>query len=99
MRRVDGDVARATIAHLMLGPMAGDATIGEIQLHAHQVDAVGLVRRVLDMERGALLADDVGLGKTFTALALAKGQRTLAIVPAGLRALWMDAARRAEVDI
>ena len=99
MRRVAADVARATIANLMLGPVSRDATLGEVVLHAHQVDAVGLVRRVLDEERGALLADDVGLGKTFTALAVARGHRTLAIVPAGLRAVWIDAARRANVEL
>jgi superfamily II DNA or RNA helicase len=99
MRRVTADVARATIATLMLGPVSEDAAVGEIVLHPHQVDAVGLVRRVLDEERGALLADDVGLGKTFTALALARSRRTLAIVPAGLRAVWLDAARRADVEL
>jgi superfamily II DNA or RNA helicase len=96
---VTAAVARSTIAHRILGPPARDTQFGGIVLHAHQRDATGVLRRLLDDERGALLADDVGLGKTFTALALARGCRTLVIVPAALRDAWTDSARRMDVPV
>lgn len=41
---------------------------------------------------GALLADDVGLGKTYVAAALAREyERVLVVAPATLRAMWCDA--------
>src|SRR6185503_18608445 len=58
------------------------------------------IQRLLDEHQGALLADDVGLGKTFVALAVARGWGdTVVIAPAALRDTWRDAARRASVVI
>ena len=61
--------------------------------------AVAAVRR----HRGALLADGVGTGKTFIALAVAcaiePDRAVHVIVPAVLRDQWTDAARRAGVSI
>jgi superfamily II DNA or RNA helicase len=61
--------------------------------------ALAAVRR----HRGALLADGVGTGKTFIALAVARAiepdRAAHAIVPAVLRNQWNEAARRAGVSI
>jgi hypothetical protein len=53
--------------------------------------------------RGALLADPVGTGKTYVALAAARAvngpRRTTCLVPAGLRDQWERTAKRVCVDI
>jgi hypothetical protein len=49
---------------------------------------------------GAILADTVGLGKTYVALALARNaQHPVVVAPAALRTMWQDAARRAGTQI
>jgi superfamily II DNA or RNA helicase len=96
---VDGCEVRAAIATHVLGA-ATDARLGDVTLHAHQRDAVGRVRRMLDEHGGALLADDVGLGKTYAALAVARGEGcTVVIAPAAVRAHWSACAARAGVAI
>lgn len=90
-----GGEGRAALAHRLA---EGTATrLGEITLAAHQHDAAVRLRALLREHRGALLADDVGLGKTFVALAVARTyERVLVIHPAGLRPMWADALRRAQ---
>jgi superfamily II DNA or RNA helicase len=74
--------------------------VGDVWLHPHQRVAVARLLAMLDRHGGALLADDVGLGKTFAALAVARrAASTLVIAPAGLRRVWTDAARRAAVAV
>jgi hypothetical protein len=93
------DVRAAIAAHLGHG---GDwpATFGDVTLHPHQRDALARITRMLDEYRGALLADDVGLGKTFVALAVAREARSPVVVaPAAIRDQWLDAARRAAVAV
>ena len=95
--RVPGATARARIADAWLGREA-EPTLGSIALRAHQRDAVARARAALDTHGGALIADDVGLGKTFVALALAADARCPLIVgPASLRAMWADACARTSV--
>ena len=90
---------RATIAAHMLGRSAS-RRLGEITLHAHQREAVGRLRRMMGEHRGALLADDVGLGKTFTALAVAMGAANpMVIAPAAVRDHWLACARLARMSI
>ncbi len=75
---------------------AGPTHVGRIVLHAHQREAVRQLLPRLDTHGGALLADDVGLGKTFVALAVAEqygGAEILA--PAPLVSMWRDAIARA----
>jgi len=80
------------------GPCA--AHLGSIVLRPHQVAAVRELRAILRAAGGAVLADDVGTGKTYVALALARDARAPAVVaPAGLRAMWDDAAARAGVSL
>jgi hypothetical protein len=70
----------------------------------HQAEAVARARAVLGRFGGVLIADGVGLGKTFIALALAAlelraGGDAVAVVPAALREEWADAGRRVEVPV
>ena len=77
-----------------------DVRLGAVVLRPHQVDAVRQLRAAVDEGGGALLADAVGLGKTFVALALARAAcRPLVIAPVGLRSMWEEAARRTEVVV
>lgn len=100
MRVATAGEVRAIIAHHMYGPGASGQPLGEIRLRAHQHEASARVRRLLDIHGGALLADDVGLGKTFVALDIARdASRPLVIAPAAIRQTWLDAARRCGVDL
>src|SRR5690606_18940726 len=64
-----------------------------------QRDAVRRASRILAARRGVVVADSVGLGKTYVALALAEqelreGGRVLVVAPAALRRDWVPALRR-----
>ena len=99
MKHVAADVARAHVAQAWLEPDA-PMTLGSITLRPHQRDAVARARVALETHGGALIADDVGLGKTFVALALASSaRRALVVGPAALRAMWAQACTQAEIRI
>ncbi len=73
-------------------------------LLAHQADAVRRSRAILRRFGGVLVADGVGLGKTYIALALAvleRGQNgdAVAIIPAALRSEWARASRETGVTV
>jgi len=88
---------RALVANLWLGDQesAPVATIGRIALRPHQQSALDRVRQAIAEFGGALLADDVGLGKTFVAVALIRDVRhALVVAPAVLRDMWRDALDR-----
>ena len=88
---------RAAIAGRWLGAQGRDA-LGTVVLHPHQRAAAARLRTLLGEARGALLADPVGLGKTYTALSVARGSARLVVVaPAGLRTMWHDALAAAGV--
>lgn len=90
---------RATIAAHVLGDQAADE-VGEIRLRPHQRAAVSQLLRMIERHRGALLADDVGLGKTFVALAIAGRTPPACVVgPAAVRDHWLTSAARAGVPI
>jgi hypothetical protein len=70
----------------------------------HQADAVRRACAILSRFGGVLIADGVGLGKTFIALALAalereRGAEAAAVVPAALRPEWSLAFRQTGVTI
>ena len=70
----------------------------------HQADAVARAASILDRFGGVLVADGVGLGKTFIALALAAleregGGETAAVVPAALRHEWVQSCRQTGVPV
>ncbi|HVF39378.1 MAG TPA: helicase-related protein [Gemmatimonadaceae bacterium] len=89
------------------GEPSGDNTtspsadmLGHIVLHPHQQVAVNTVRMAIAEFGGALLCDEVGMGKTFVALAIASSvSKTLVIAPAVLRTMWQNAADRAMTTI
>ncbi len=91
--------ARAIIARCILGDEPAILRIGDITLHPHQCSAVARVRHMLTTHRGALLCDDVGLGKTYVALATAAAYRsTLIIAPACLVDMWRQALVATRLD-
>ena len=89
--------AQSRIARVLLGVDHGvDARMGELHLRPHQVTAVARILQIVEAYRGALLADAVGLGKTYVALAVAREYPTsLVICPAALRGMWEAAMRAA----
>jgi len=80
---------------------ARDGWVGEVRLRAHQRSAVVRVQRSIEEFGGALLADEVGLGKTYVALAvmarMPSAARACVVAPAALREMWAGAMRRAGV--
>lgn len=73
-------------------------TLGEISLLRHQRDGARRLRAILAQHGGALLADEVGLGKTYTALAVARDvTRVLIVAPAAVRTMWREASTRCGV--
>lgn len=84
----------ALMARLWLGEGTVKERHGSIVLRRHQHSALERIRRMLELYGGALLADDVGLGKTYVGAALATGyRRVLVVAPAALRAMWQKALR------
>jgi superfamily II DNA or RNA helicase len=74
------------------------SSLGTVVLRPHQREAVARIVRTLERERVALLADDVGLGKTYTAIAVAATARApLIVAPAALRDMWREALGAARV--
>jgi hypothetical protein len=91
------NAARGAIAAACLDPLPS-ATLGEISLRDEQRLVVARARRAIAAHGGVLVADDVGRGKTFVALALARGwPRRLIVIPSALRDAWNVAMRRADV--
>jgi superfamily II DNA or RNA helicase len=89
--------ARARIAEAV-SPDTAPPTLGSVTLKPHQQRAVARVNRMVARFGGCLLADDVGRGKTYVALAVAKQwRRPLVVVPASLRSTWQRAMQRAGV--
>ncbi len=87
--------ARARIADVA-APRPVPAELGEIRLHDDQRRTAARALEVIARDGGCLIADDVGRGKTFVALAVARHWRhPLAVVPASLRTMWAEALRRA----
>ncbi len=83
---------------------AGDS--GRIRLTRFQTDGVFRAKRILDQYNGVLVADSVGLGKSFIAAEIftevieRNRQRALLIAPAQLRdGMWRQFRRRYQVGI
>lgn len=77
-----------------------DPRLGKLYLRPHQQTAVSRLLEIMARYRGALLADAVGLGKTYVALAIAREHaRPLVICPAALRSMWDRAMATAALRI
>ena len=102
MRRCPPEVVRAIIARAVLGDDACGVAerVGSITLRPHQRAAVSRLRAILDRSGGAMLADRVGLGKTFVATALAAecSGDVLIVAPASLREMWRTALAKSGVE-
>jgi superfamily II DNA or RNA helicase len=63
--------------------------LGNVRLRPHQISAIRRIHAALNEFGGALLCDEVGMGKTFVALAVAQHFKSPIIVgPAVLRDMW-----------
>lgn len=94
------DVIRRVIAGEWLRADTVSPVLGSVTLRPHQLDAARRLRTLLADRGGALLCDEVGLGKTYVALALARSyERPLVVAPASLRDMWLAAARRSGIAI
>jgi helicase-like protein/SNF2 domain-containing protein len=93
------DCARRRIADVLIGEPEIARQLGTITLHDDQwrgaCQALGVVRQ----QGGVLVANDVGSGKTFLALAVARvlGRVTI-VAPAALRATWEKALHRSDMQ-
>lgn len=93
-------VVRRAIAEEWLRAEEISTELGAVTLRPHQLDAAQRLRVLLADAGGALLCDEVGLGKTYVALAVARAYgRTLVIAPASLREMWHAAAARSAVPV
>ncbi|MFN8580941.1 MAG: SNF2-related protein [Gemmatimonadaceae bacterium] len=71
--------------------------LGDLELFPHQRTGVARIESIIARHGGALLADDVGMGKTFTALAVAhESDRLLVVAPAALKDMWERAIVRCQ---
>lgn len=90
----------AFVRHIAASEVIRDAVVperlGEITLRAHQTRAAARVLTIIAARGGAMLAEPVGVGKTYTALAVAArlGGAVLVVAPAALRWMWLGAAQR-----
>ncbi len=103
--RPPAETARAILAG-MLEPLESPPCGGTppTWLLPHQVDAVTRARSILRRFGGVLIADGVGLGKTFIAIALAvmereRGGDAIAVVPASLVLGWQRASASVGVPL
>src|SRR5690242_17490392 len=89
-------IACAARALLDEPPVAPGTTTWPAWLAPHQVPAAERLRAIIARYGGALLADEVGLGKSYVALAvaLALGEPFALVVPAVLVAQWRDLLNR-----
>ena len=95
----------AAVRHLIATTLLGEddvpTRIGEIELRPHQRRAASRLVKLIATRGGAMLAEPVGVGKTYTALAVASQHPTpiLIVAPAVLRAMWLGAAERCSMNV
>ena len=90
----------AVFARAVCGDDDATAQIGPITLRPSQRESVRRARAAIDRFGGGLIADDVGSGKTFVALAVAaRYLRPVVVAPAALRGMWERVAVRARIAL
>ena len=100
-RQSSAATVRAVIARAMLDPPeAVPQQLGSIILRDHQRRTAARLVSIIERHGGVLLAEPVGLGKTFSALAVAAhlGGDLLIVAPAALRGMWERALRDCGVE-
>jgi hypothetical protein len=91
---------RSLIARAILERLPESSRIEEIELKPHQIEAVQRAQGALAEFGGVLLADPVGTGKTYVALAIANGAEAVVTVgPAVLRKMWQSTASRCGISL
>ena len=94
-RIAPADAVRSHIAGLILGGPASPLRLGAVSLHAHQLSAVTRLEAAIERFNGAMLCDDVGMGKTYVAIAVARRfAKVLVVIPAALAPMWHSALSR-----
>jgi superfamily II DNA or RNA helicase len=94
IRLVSLEEARSVIARAMVDERESvPARLGGVTLHQHQRAAAARLASLISIHGGAMLAEPVGLGKTYTSLAVAArlGEDLLIATPASLIRMWNDA--------
>lgn len=82
---------------MIVGDVPNVPSLGQIELHHHQASALRRLNEAVDRFNGALLSDEVGMGKTFVAIAVARRfASSLVVTPAALVSMWRSALDRAE---
>ena len=90
--------AKSAMATAVIGFRGEPEELGSVELRDHQAEGVERIMASLDKFGGAMLCDEVGLGKTFTAAAVIKRVGpAVVIVPAALRTMWQQALGKAGV--
>jgi superfamily II DNA or RNA helicase len=102
VRRATADDVRRLIARSILGAERDQASavLGSVTLRAHQLDAARRLAAMIEHEGGAMLAEPVGLGKTYAALAVVARlgvARVVVAIPASLREMWLASIRDTRV--
>ncbi len=94
-RLVSPAAVRSLMAHVMLGTEKAEPRLGSVELKPHQIAVIERVTNALDEFGGVLLCDETGMGKTFTALAVARRfENRLVVAPASLEEMWRGALSR-----
>ena len=95
----------AAVRHIMATAMLGrretiGSRLGQIVLRPHQRRAAVRLAALVEAYGGGMLAEPVGLGKTYTALAVAahSGESVLVVAPASLRGMWAEAQKLSGVN-
>ena len=94
------DFVRAVIAREWLGASDVPARLRAVKLRPHQIDAARRLTTIIRAHGGALVCDEVGLGKTYVALAVARThKKSVVVAPASLRSMWLAAADKCGVSM
>lgn len=93
---------RSVLGHIAAAVLGGSysvpTSLGSVTLQPDQRDAAQRLLGILRSYGGALLADPVGSGKTYVALAVAAAVgEPVIIAPASLRSMWRGACQRCGV--
>jgi len=96
IRFATADTVKHLIASAILGSRDDTPSLrlGSVTLRPHQSDVADRLCAMIDRAGGAMLAEPVGLGKTFTGLAVATrlgAQRIVVVIPAALHPMWLGA--------
>ena len=90
---------RSRIGEVILGAESGSVALGSVTLHPHQRSAVQRLEVAIDRFNGALLCDEVGMGKTYVAIAIARRfEHRLIVSPAALTSMWTAALRQTATE-